>query len=154
VKPGTTMPDLLAGLPEGERAGDVEALVHYLLSLGSREPAQEFPNVGARLSGEELFHQVGCAVCHGSRKEGAAPLAGSVPLPSLMEKYTLPSLSQFLLDPLHVRPAGRMPGLSLLGSEARDIASFLLKGLPEVASLRYSYYEGSWNKLPDFAKLT
>ncbi len=33
------------------------------------------------------------------------------------------------------------------------IASYLLKGLPEVARIQYSYYEGSWNQMPDFSKL-
>ncbi len=154
AKPGTTMPSLLADLPEVARKEHVEALVHYLLSLGPKEPEQEFPTIGAHPRGQELFHQVGCAACHGSPQPGAPRLATSVPLPNVMEKYTLPSLTQFLLDPLHVRPAGRMPGLNLSGAEARDIASYLLKGLPEVANVKYAYYEGSWNDVPDFSKLT
>jgi cytochrome c2 len=47
-----------------------------------------------------------------------------------------------------------MPGLNLSGTEARDIASYLLKGLPEVANVKYAYYEGSWNDVPDFSQLT
>ncbi len=154
ARPGTTMPGLFPGLSEADRNEQVEALVHYLLSLGPKEPEQEFPTIGAQQRGQELFHQVGCAACHGSPQPGAARLATSVPLPNLMEKYTLPSLTQFLLDPLHVRPSGRMPGLNLSGAEARDIASYLLKGLPEVANVKYAYYEGSWNDVPDFSKLT
>jgi mono/diheme cytochrome c family protein len=157
TKPGTTMPSLLGGSMPAEKsaqASAAEALVHYLASLGPREPEQEFPTTGAHVRGEDLFHRVGCAACHGSRGAGAPPLATSVPLPDCLEKYTLPSLTRFLLDPLHVRPAGRMPNLNLSGSEARDIASYLLKGLPEVAQVQYSYYEGSWNSLPDFSKLT
>lgn len=154
AKPGTTMPSMFAHLPAAERSAQVDAITQYLLSIGPREPEQEFPTVGAHQRGEELFHQVGCAVCHGSRKAGVEPLATSVPLPDFMEKYTLASLSRFLLDPLHVRPAGRMPSLSLAGTEARDIASYLLKGLPEVANVKYAYYEGNFNSLPDFSKLT
>ncbi len=35
VKPGTTMPNLLAGLPKDEAEADVEALVHFLATTGS-----------------------------------------------------------------------------------------------------------------------
>src|SRR5262245_11097481 len=35
TKPGTTMPDVLTGLPEADRAEKVEALVHFLASTGT-----------------------------------------------------------------------------------------------------------------------
>ena len=38
TKPGTTMPDLLAGLVPAARAEASEALAHYLASLGGRMP--------------------------------------------------------------------------------------------------------------------
>lgn len=47
-----------------------------------------------------------------------------------------------------------MPHLNLNPTEARDIASFLLNDLDIAAGLQYSYYEGNWDKLPDFSKLT
>src|SRR5207245_2280468 len=63
VKPGTTMPDVLAALPEAEKAVAVEALVHFLATTGSLvEKAAEgkaIPN------GKKLYHQVGCVACHG-----------------------------------------------------------------------------------------
>src|SRR5262249_24044625 len=34
-----------------------------------------------------------------------------------------------------------------------DIASFLLNDLDVVSGLQYAYYEGSWDKLPNFSKL-
>jgi cytochrome c553 len=153
TKPGTTMPDLFAGVPAAERAKQVDALVHFLASLTEGEPAQAFANIGAAKRGMTAFHQVGCAVCHGERKEGAKPAGGSVPLPDLSKKYTLPSLAEFIADPLHIRPSGRMPSLNLTGSEARDIAAFLLPDVPEKAGLAYYYYEGSWQSMPDFSKL-
>lgn len=157
AKPGTTMPALFAELPEAERRTRVEALVHYLVSLGPGEPVQEFPTTGAASMGRRLYHQVGCVACHGARSDKEpqpAPLATSVPWPNLHDKYTLASLTTFLLDPLAVRHGGRMPRLGLSGQEARLIASFLLAGLPEVSNVQFSYYEGSWNQLPDFSKLT
>src|SRR5436309_1609362 len=55
-------------------------------------------------------------------------------------------------------PAGRMPRL-LEVKEAKDVASYLLQGLKvELAggkgTSRYAYYEGSWDRLPDFGKFT
>ena len=153
TNPGTTMPSLFSELSKQDRDAQVEALVHFLVFVSGGEPRQEFPNVGASSRGEELFHTVGCVACHGSQKEGAEPLATSVPLGHLMSKYTLPSLSDFLRNPLHSRPSGRMPSLNLSGQDARYIASYLLKGLPEVAHLSYSYYEGNWDTTPDFSSL-
>ncbi|GIW82698.1 MAG: hypothetical protein KatS3mg105_4505 [Gemmatales bacterium] len=152
TKPGTTMPDLLHGVAQDKKAKQVEALVHYLVSLGPSEPLQEFPNVGAAERGKELFHQVGCLACHDARSPNASSLPTSVPLGDPKAKYTLPSLSAFLLDPLHVRPSGRMPNLKLSSQEARAIAAYLLE-LPAVANVKYHYYEGNWKKLPDFGKL-
>ncbi|MFT5525951.1 MAG: cytochrome c2, partial [Pirellulaceae bacterium] len=154
VKPGTTMPDVFSGQSDAEKKAQVEALTHYLVSLSPAGPEQQFPSIGAHSYGEKLFHQVGCAACHGSQKEGAETLATSKPLGNLLEKYTLPSLTEFIRNPLHTRPSGRMPSLNLTGGEAKYIASFLLKGLPEVANIQYSYYEGNWNDIPDFGKET
>jgi len=153
VKPGTTMPALLHGLPEKDAKAKAEALTHYLVSLNPGEPAQELPRAGQPVRGEQLFHQVGCAVCHGSKKVGAATLPTSIPLGDLNKKYTLPSLIAFITDPLKVRPSGRMPQLNLSSKEAQEIASYLLNELKPVAGLSFSYYEGTFAKLPDFSKL-
>ena len=46
-----------------------------------------------------------------------------------------------------------MPGL-LNAAEAREVASYLLQGIPGLpANITFAYYEGSWDKLPDFKKL-
>lgn len=183
VKPGTTMPDVWGELAETERLERAEAIVHFLLSLGE-QPRWQLPPIGARLRGEQLFHQVGCVACHGSRRdepeimavqgqsneedgepddeyedEGEGPEANlanerahHVPLGALPDKYTLPSLTSFLLDPFATRPSGRMPAFNLTAEQSRDIAAYLLE-LPEVARVRYRYYEQSWNRLPDFDSL-
>ena len=52
----------------------------------------------------------------------------SVSLVGLSAKYGLQSLTYFLIDPLQVRPAGRMPNLQLDPAEAADIAAFLMRG--------------------------
>lgn len=151
VKPGTAMPDLLAGSPSSERERQVEALVHFLASTGGTREMAVLEQAATR--GEDLFHKVGCVACHQPKKDDPPPLATSVPLGDLVQKYTLPSLADFLREPLHVRPSGRMPSLNLKEDEARDIASYLLRGLEVPGNVRFAYYEGAWDKLPDFDQL-
>jgi mono/diheme cytochrome c family protein len=153
TKPGTTMPTVLSGKPEIERGPIVEALVHFLASTGSLSHAN--PSRHAVNRGEKLFHSIGCVACHDPRNESLpTPQPTSISLGTPSRKLTLPGLTQFLQDPLAVRPGGRMPHLNLTAAEARDIASFLLNDLDIVSGLQYAYYEGSWEKLPKFDTLT
>lgn len=79
-----------------------------------------------------------------------------VPHPDLATKTTVPALVEFLIDPLHVRPSGRMPSLSLQPDEAEAIAHYLLKDQqgtePEqVPGLKYEYFESRVpGAVPDF----
>lgn len=151
TKPGTTMPHVLGAGSEQERREQAEALTHYLALSGA---VQESAAVGAAVKrGESLFHQVGCVACHDRQQGNASPLPDSVPLGTLSRKYSLPSLQQFLADPLAVRPSGRMPHLNLTADESRDIASYLLRDQALKPNVRYSYYEGTWDKLPDFSTM-
>ncbi len=150
-KPGTTMPDIFNGIPEDERKANITALVHYLSKTGAVQEAMS--DTAAVKRGEQLFHQVGCVGCHSPVKQGAAPIANSIPLGNLAGKYTLPSLIAFLKNPMDARPAGRMPSLNLDDKQARDIASFFFKDVKISANLNYAYYEGDWEKVPDFGKI-
>ncbi|HND52852.1 MAG TPA: c-type cytochrome, partial [Pirellulaceae bacterium] len=151
VKPGTTMPDLFAGVPEADKSRQIDAITHYLALTGTLGYAAS--NGQWAKKGEQLFHQVGCVACHDPRSAGSTPIPGSVPLGPLDKKYSIPSLRNFLSDPLAVRPSGRMPSLNLTQDEARDIASYLLGAQTMPANLNFSYYEGTWDKLPDFSQL-
>ncbi len=122
VKPGTTMPDVLAYLPDAQRDDAANALAHYLASLG-KPVASALPAADAVERGRKLYHSIGCVACHSPEKT----LPGSVPLGPLTEKYTLASLTAFLQDPLAARPSGRMPDSHLERAEAEDIASYLLR---------------------------
>ncbi len=166
VKPGTTMPDLLAGLPQGERKSAASALTAFLGTLrkpfptikaGGVNPVPfEFWTKGNPQHGRQLYHQIGCIACHDPDPEyevaaikpspfdellnqldaedlkemgltGAARRVNSVPHGDLNDKYTVKSLTFFLLNPAAVRPGGRMPNLKLGAVEAADLAAYLLR---------------------------
>ena len=152
VKPGTTMPNLFLGQTAAERDAAVQALVHFLVSLQSEGPRTGYSSFGAQRRGKDLYHAVGCVACHGPRE---MPLAGAQSLGPVQDKYTLPSLAELLRNPLHARPAGRMPSLNLSEREARDIAAYLLPDVPEQPGIEFAYYAlDAVNKLPDFSQLT
>ena len=152
IKPGTTMPNLFADMSAEQRSQQVKALTHFLASTGQLLEAG--PISPAVVRGEALFHNAGCVACHNSRREGTEQLVTSVPLPTNMEtKYSVPGLSAFLKDPLYVRPSGRMPSLNLTDEEARDVASYLLRELKAEGVIEFAYYEGDWQKIPEFSKL-
>lgn len=113
VKPGTTMPDVLAGQPPEQRAELAENLTHYVMQQRARQPSAPLPT-GVAEKGAELFQSVGCIACH-----------SEVPLTRLGEKYAPGQLSRFLAKPLAVRPSGRMPDLRLAPQEAADLAAHL-----------------------------
>jgi mono/diheme cytochrome c family protein len=157
IKAGATMPNLFAGLPDAERDRRVEALVHFLAATGSLK--SERADAKAAALGKQVYHQVGCVACHGTRdNNGDADKvsSASVPLGDLRGKYSITSLAAFVENPHAVRPSGRMPSLLLKNAEAKQIANYLLRGqsLAEVpANMRYAYYEGTWDKLPNFDNL-
>lgn len=133
VKPGTTMPDVLGVLGAGEKTGAVEALTHYLMSLRAKGEAKTQP--GSVERGRHLYHQIGCIACHAPDADYVPetapgvkppkPELPSIPHAKLGEKYTVASLQQFLLNPLAVRPGGRMPQVPMKPEEAADIAAYL-----------------------------
>lgn len=141
-KKGTQMPGLFAG-QEGDDE-KVEALVEFLSA--SKMDVPQMP-VGNADNGKELYHKVGCVACHEPasdvRPPKAAPDAtvdkpgnGSVPI-ALADAYNVNALTQFLHDPLSMRPAGRMPDMRLSKQEAADIAAYLHIGrIAEKATAR------------------
>ena len=153
VKPGSTMPNLLAGLAREEAEADIEALVHFLATTGTA--VETAPNRKAIGLGKNLFEQSGCAACHGMPDEKGPTLPSTIRLGDATGKYTVGSLAAFLQDPLAVRPSGRMPSLNLKPVEAQAVASYLFKDVhvDMPPNLAYRYYEGEWADLPDFDKL-
>lgn len=147
VKPGTNMPHLL------NDEASAEAVLHY---LGTVTPKTPFKPKGAKYMnaerGSDVFHTVGCVTCHQPGKDFQPP-AGvpaakdythrSVALPELTKKYSLASLTNFLSDPLKLRPDGRMPAIELHEGDVTDLAAFLLdlqqsdgSGIPGIAPFK------------------
>ena len=164
-KPGTTMPDLLHGMAAGEKAEAVEALTHFLTSItwvGATTPAPT-ADLFVVQRGKQLFHSVGCVACHAPQEAppaaaGASPdlealKLVSVPLGNLARKTTVSELAKFLMNPLKVRPSGRMPSLNLNESEATAIAMYLQRaqmaatdagGAPvRTAGVKFEYFEAA-----------
>ena len=55
------------------------------------------------------FNDFGCTVCHAPREgDIRVPLATTIPLGKIEKKYTISSLIEFLKNPHHARPSGRI----------------------------------------------
>lgn len=122
---GTTMPDVLGGLSEEEKLKVSESISYYLGSLVS---GQEPLSVKSEAKlGYEIYHEVGCVACHSPRDEKGKPLksSGVVSLEHVGKKYHEGELARFLMDPLAVRPSGRMPNMKLTSGEASALEVFL-----------------------------
>jgi len=150
VKPGTTMPDVLAAFPEKERDRAAESLTHFLLSLRKNDFALQPPDAVAATHGERLFHSRGCVACHSPRDADGRELLteSSAPLGALDQKYSVKSLVEFLRRPHAVRPGGRMPDLRLQGRDPEQIAHYLLRETQVPGHLAYTLSRGQvWEGL-------
>lgn len=126
VHPGTTMPDVLVGLPEEEKKKVSESISHYLMSL----TADETPGktvAGDLKRGQEVYHEVGCVACHSPRDEDGKEMKtkGVVSLAHVGAKYHEGELAKFLGNPLKVRGSGRMPNLNLSSGDAASLEAYL-----------------------------
>lgn len=114
------------GIPEAERAVVAEALTHYLLSLSPSDFRRVLPDRAAVARGDALYHRIGCVACH-APQDASTNTMTAVSLPRMAEKWSFDGLRRFLLDPLAIRPSGRMPAMNLTDREAADLAHFLLR---------------------------
>lgn len=150
IKPGTTMPKVLSGKPEAEQKKIAESIAHFLASTG--QAIKQNSRASFVREGDRLFHSIGCVACH-DPQNADVKIATSIPLGELENKFTLPALTEFIKNPLPVRPSGRMPQFNLAGNEAQSIAAYLLRDAVVESKINFACYEGNWDKLPDFSKL-
>ena len=134
VHPGAVMPQVLAKADEQT----LVAIEHYLASLKPKAATKAAAKImhvnGAR--GGELFNTLGCVACHAPGKDfipaEGVPKASefthrSVGFGDLKAKYSLDSLSAYILDSLKVRTDGRMPKTVMDRQDSIDIAGYLLE---------------------------
>lgn len=131
-KKGTTMPGLFSGDDRDDVA--LEAITEYLSSM--KEPIKKHPQ-GDVGRGRMLYHTVGCVACHEPAtiedyRPAEAPANVEVEQPGLpsvpllfADRYDRDALVAFLLDPLKIRPGGRMPATQMTEQEAADVAAYL-----------------------------
>lgn len=166
AKPGATMPDIFHASEAQAKEGAVDYLTHYLVSLGGPiAPATEEGNTLIVEQGRKLFHTVGCVACHAPEGKPNTQIP-SVPFPNLAQKTTVNQLATFLMDPLRVRPASRMPNLRLSKADATAVAVYLLRAQldnplaedappAQMQGVKYAYYEDAFDScgLEKFDKL-
>lgn len=115
-KPGTTMPNIMHGVPEKPVAAAVEALTQFLLRNQQGE-AKPIPAETRGLEqGRELYDRSACADCH-----------TTVPVGNLAKKTTLSSLAEFLFEPAKFRPAVHESAAKLPENDAATLAYYLLR---------------------------
>jgi Cytochrome c2 len=144
VHSGTTMPDVLGGLPEAERQARVETMGSLLRATGDfvDKAPDRFADAKAD-AGAKLFAQSGCATCHLARgTDNAELLPERLPLVDLAAKWSPRALDEFLKDPFAVRPAGRMPAPTLSDRDRRHVVAYLLEQADDDAAAA-SATEGS-----------
>ena len=135
AQPDVTMPDLLSGKSEEERAEVAEAITHFLVGKASGPFSQTGELDGDAGAGRKLFHEVGCVACHAPRDERGKelPSPGLRSLAHLPQKYSHGSLSDFLFSPHQARPSGRMPDFQLSREETRHLSVYLMGAGAEVS---------------------
>lgn len=126
--PGTTMPEMLSSEPADRREQIATAITHFLISRTARRFERSPVNVSQMGQGKELFHSVGCVVCHADRTDDSKENAreGVIALSHVSAKYSTSSLADFLVEPSRARPAGRMPDMKLTAVEASAISQYLV----------------------------
>ena len=129
TKPATSMPEMLGHLDEATCEQAATAITQYLLKETGNEFDFQPIDALAVAGGFKLFNSVGCVACHSPRDRLAVeqPLADSAPLGDLAGKYNINGLTEFLEDPLAIRPSGHMPNMQLTHREAVEISNFLLQ---------------------------
>lgn len=153
TKPGSTMPVVHLESGRSSREQQVDDLVQFL--IGSEPPTA--PEIRTELvgRGDELYHSIGCSVCHGPHHGKAVSTATTVPLGPINQKYSTEGLTNFLKDPHAVRPSGRMPSFRLGQRDAESLAHYLLfqqSGAEIRPNLQYTLFEGEFSRFVDAAR--
>lgn len=106
VKPGTTMPDALAGLPTKKRQEAAVALAAFLSeqtqpfpeikATGANPVPFEFWKHGNAEQGRILYHRIGCVACHAADEDYEVAEMKASPIDAMLEQ----------LDPEEIKELG------------------------------------------------
>ena len=134
-KPGTTMPNVLAGLPEKDRRSAAEALAAFLSSLhepfpdikgnGARGVPHEFWKHGSIDQGRQLYHRVGCVACHEADKDYETVETKPTPLDQLLKQLDADELKELGLATA-ARRINSIPHADLSAKYSRQSLTFFL----------------------------
>lgn len=115
TSPGSTMPNLLATLPEADREGAADDLLAWLATLQTKSKYGP-PRHASFRQGRIAFEELGCVACH----------ADHAKLPDLPAKTAFGPLHHFLQNTHDFRPDGRMPSFRLDAQAAANLTAYLL----------------------------
>lgn len=135
LKPGTTMPDVLAAVPESERAETAAAIAEFLMAqqepfpeikgTGARPVPHEFWNQGDVAAGRQLYHRVGCVACHEPDQDYETVESKPSPLDQLLEQLDADELKELGLTTA-ARRVESVPHGDLLAKYSRQSLTFFL----------------------------
>jgi cytochrome c oxidase subunit II len=112
---------------------DVDTPMRFRQWLAAQAAPRRAPQTDAQRRGEQVFLSSQCASCHtirGTSAQGAVgPDLTHVASRSTLAALTIPNtrgyLGGWILDPQHVKPGNRMPGLNLGGPDFQALLSYL-----------------------------
>ena len=125
---GSSMPNLVHDLSEEE----IDSIVSYLGSLGPNLKLKPSRHANAE-RGSAVYHEVGCASCHGPTSDYRGPqgeiteiASWAVKFPDFKQKTGLTELNHFLTAASSYRQDGRMPHFNLSKEDAIDLSAHLM----------------------------
>ena len=134
-KPGTTMPDLLAGFTKNERQNAATALAAFLSTqqepfpdikgTGARGVPHEFWKHGSVDRGRQLYHQFGCVACHEADKDYETVETRPTPLDQLLKQLDPDELEEIGLATA-ARRVESIPHADLSAKYSRQSLTYFL----------------------------
>ena len=135
TKPGTTMPDMLAGFDAKEKQHVIDALAAFLdaqqepfpvvKATGANPVPFEFWNAGDAATGKQLYHQVGCVACHEPAADYETAEAAPSPIDQLLEQLDPEEIEEMGLGSA-VRPVKSVPHGNLAAKYTSKSLTFFL----------------------------
>ena len=135
AKPGTTMPDVLAGMSNDEKQKAKSALIAFLGSLqkpfpeikgtGARPVPHEFWKRGDLARGRQLYHRIGCIACHEADESYETVETKPTPLDQLLKELDPEELKELGLSSA-ARRVEPVPHGDLAAKYSRQSLTFFL----------------------------